>query len=97
MKYSLVKKNYNYEKYLSTLENANLRRNITNIRISTHKLPIELLRRADIKREYRVCKLCNSNEIGSEFHTIVKCKNPKVISLRQDLNKISSLNQQWKI
>lgn len=93
--YSTVKKQYRFEQYLFLTKNS-LRRNITNIRISTHNLPIESLRKANIKRQDRLCPLCSSNVIGSEFHAIMVCPNPKLKQLRHTLDvTISALHNQW--
>ena len=93
--YSLVKKQYKFEQYLM-LEKNYLRRNITNIRISTHNLPIESLRKANVKREERTCPLCSTKEIGSEFHAIINCQNQHIKQLRLKLNEnINKLHNQW--
>ena len=49
---------------------AFIRRNITNIRISTRNLPIEAKRKYGLKREERICPLYNSNKIGTEIHSL---------------------------
>jgi hypothetical protein len=93
--YYTIKKQYKFEDYL-LLEQNNLRKNITNIRISTHNLPIESLRKAKVKRKERTCPLCTSNEIGSEFHATMTCQNLKIKQLRQTLdNKICAIHNQW--
>jgi hypothetical protein len=94
--YYNVKKQYKFEDYL-LLHKNNLRRNITNIRISTHNLPIEALRKAKIKRKERTCPLCLSKEICSEFHATMVCQHPKIKELRQTLdNNINAINSQWR-
>ena len=50
------------------------------------KLPIETGRWFNIPRENRICKLCNSSDIGDEFHYLFKCtdvsiKNSRVMYL----------------
>ena len=94
--YYCVKKQYKFEDYLLLYKN-NLRRNITNIRISTHNLPVETLRKAKVKREERTCPLCLSKEICSEFHATMTCTNLNIKNLRQTLdNRINSINSQWE-
>ena len=83
--YYKIKKQYRFEPYL-LLDKNNLRRCITDIRISTHNLPIESLRKLKIKRDERFCPCCPSKEIGSEFHALMTCQNKKLIQLRHDLN-----------
>jgi hypothetical protein len=87
--YYNVKRQYKFEEYLSLNKN-NLRRNITNIRISTHNLPIETLRKSKIERSKRKCTLCQSGEIGSEIHDTMLCQNktPKLDNFECTLIKI---------
>ena len=94
--YDTVKKNYRFENYLNYVNKGSLRRNISNIRLSSHNLPIERMRKLGIKRENRICKLCNDNKIGTEYHTIIECQNQKIAKYRTDLNnKITTINAQW--
>ena len=94
--YNKIKKVYRYEKYLILHKNI-LRRNITNIRISTHKLPIEALRKAGVDRCDRKCSLCSLGRIGTEFHAVMECENNDIIKLRKDLNfKMSNVYHQWE-
>ena len=94
--YYNIKKNYKMEKYLLLLKNR-LRRNITNLRISTHNLPIEALRKYGIRREKRVCKLCNTNCICTEFHVLMECNSKCLTDFRNEFNdKLVQLKPQWK-
>jgi hypothetical protein len=94
--YNLVKNNYKFDNYLSTLNKGNLRRNISNIRLSTHNLPIERLRKMNIERKERLCPLCHTNELGCEFHTLMSCPNAQLVMYRQTLNnKLATINPQW--
>ena len=95
--YSRIKKSYCYEKYLDQLENKDLRRNITKIRISAHCLPIELLRKKGIEQGKRLCNLCNTGSIGSEVHVLIHCQNKDIVSIRKTLiEKLSLSNQQYR-
>ena len=95
--YYKIKKNYHFEKYLH-MKNCNLRRNITSIRISTHCLPIENLRKYNVERINRTCLMCKDNEIGSEIHTILFCKNPDIVNLRNKLfENVNKCNHQWEL
>jgi len=94
--YHRVKKNYKFENYLN-LEKNTLRRSVTNIRISTHCLPIESLRRHKVERKHRMCLLCDSNQIGSEEHTLMHCNNEDIAQLRTNLfQKLSECCKQWQ-
>ena len=46
---------------------------ITQIRLSTHKFPIESGRYKNIPREQRICNLCCNNLVGDEFHYLFIC------------------------
>ena len=85
--YSKIKRNFIYEKYLS-MDNNILRRHITSIRISTHSLPVELLRKSGVKREDRNCTLCASNKIATEYHALLECEHPKIKHERSKLFSI---------
>ena len=53
---------------------------LTSFRLGSHKLEIEIGRINNARRENRICKMCNMNEIESEFHFIM-CY-PKYRSIR---------------
>ena len=90
--YHTLKRNYKRESYLE-LESNKLRRNITQIRISCHNLPIEYLRKLNISRENRKCILCRSQEIGSEEHVLIYCENKDIVQHRKTLlDKITTVN-----
>ena len=93
--YRKVKFNYKFENYLH-LDNK-LRRHITSIRISTHNLPIEALRRHSVERKNRICNCCNNKDIGSEKHVLMYCNNTEITSQRNLLfEKIFTICTQWK-
>ena len=94
--YVKVKKQYTFEKYLLCLRN-NLRRNITNIRISTSILPVEILRKRNVKREDRICPLCTSKEICTELHATMYCTNNVIVHQREQLDKkLAEITPQWQ-
>ena len=93
--YTEIKHSYHSEKYL-LLDNK-IRRLITSLRISTHNLPIEHLRKSNIDRDKRFCHCCNGNLLGSEFHVLFECNNQDLVTQRNILHdKISQLCSQWK-
>ena len=73
--YKTIKKNYDFEQYLDVLNKEN-RVSITRIRMSNHHFPIEKMRYMKIKREQRICTICNDNQVGMKCITyrIVKIK-----------------------
>ena len=60
------------ENYLK-LNNTNNRKALTQIRTSSHTLAIETGRWKKLKREERLCKHCNRNQIEDEQHLIFDC------------------------
>ena len=46
---------------------------IAKIRMSAHKLNIELGRYNNIERSERICTLCDAKEIEDEYHFILQC------------------------
>ena len=53
---------------------------IAKIRMSAHKLNIELGRYNNIERSERICILCDAKEIEDEYHFIIQC--PRYSNLR---------------
>ena len=97
-------KNYRCASYLLFLKNIQSRRAITKLRLSVSPLPLSYLRYKNVKISERVCKVCNSNQIGDEFHAVIQCKNPKIQEARNilwkkigdicpDFTKLSSLSK----
>ena len=48
---------------------------LTQIRTSSHSLAIESGRWDRLKKEERLCKYCNKNQIEAEQHLIFECNN----------------------
>ena len=69
------------EKYLSIINNVDIRKCLTSFRISTHKLEIEVGRYKHISATNRICKICSSGEVEDERHLIFSCN--KYSSVRQ--------------
>ncbi len=85
-------------KYLVKVNNLEIRRCLTKFRISSHPLPIANLRYKVpyIHPDNRFCKLCTHNELGDEYHVILKCDNSHLVKLRTDFfNNLVSLNSQF--
>ena len=72
--YRLYKQNVELENYFDILEPKDIIE-ICKFRTTNHKLPIENGRWQNIERQNRKCTLCNANEIGDEFHYIMKCQH----------------------
>ena len=46
---------------------------LLKFRCNNHKLPIEVERKQGVPRDRRICKKCDMNVIGDEFHLIFEC------------------------
>jgi hypothetical protein len=44
-----------------------------SFRLNNHKLPVEYGRWNNIHRELGICNLCNTADLGDEFHYLLKC------------------------
>jgi hypothetical protein len=94
--YSKVKFNLEREKYLYVFNPA-LRKAATDLRLSSHKLQIEVGRHNNVPANSRICKFCNNN-IGDEEHHIMYCYNPILTNLRNKfINNILSINSYLKV
>ena len=69
--YFSFKQDYVLERYLLLLPRK-LYQQIFKIRTSNHKLPIETGRWDDIEISERKCPLCNTNDIGDEYHYLLR-------------------------
>ena len=73
---------FGYEMYLDTLP-SKLRNILTKLRLSSHKLRIELDRynRNGTPRELIYCILCNVNDVEDKYHFVLVC--PAFTELRK--------------
>ena len=74
--YSKIKSELKLGNYLLFFSNFKMRQLFTKFRVSDHSLEIESGRNKNITREERICKNCNLNEIGDEYHFFLKCRQP---------------------
>jgi len=58
------------------IQNKKHQRALTRLRVSSHKLNVELGRhsRPPVPRTERICNFCDVNEIDDEIHFMIKCK-----------------------
>ena len=80
--YTKIKYNLSLEPYLEKLD-FKYRRNITKLRISSHRLQIGTGRYEKIPRNERICKNCTLNETEDEIHFLLQC--PKYNVQRENL------------
>ena len=84
--YAEIKTQNCFEKYLD-IENMNIRKAITKMRISSHKFPIETGRYEGKERHERLCPLC-CNDIGNEKHYLFECSNNTIKKTRDEFLSI---------
>ena len=70
--YFNFKQNFELEKYFVTLPRK-LYLLMFKLRTANHKLPIEIGRWEGNERNERICSLCDTRDIGDEFHYIFQC------------------------
>ena len=72
--YRIFKTNFEMEKYLMLLDCSD-RINICRFRCRNIKAPVVTLgyTNRNIPYENRLCTICNLNEVGDEFHYIIRC------------------------
>ena len=71
--YRVYKETWGFEQYLLELPTV-LRISMCKYRTSNHRLAIEKLRYINVPREHRTCHMCNSNQLGDEFHFLLICQ-----------------------
>ena len=64
--YNICKNNFGLEKYLTIVNNFELRRSFTKLRTSSHRYQ-------GVPRHNRVCTKCSSNVIEDELHFVFEC------------------------
>ena len=79
------------ERYLSVIENLELRSYIAKFRISAHKSPIKTGSYINTERQNRLCTLCERG-IGDELHHISKCNNALLKMCREKYIKSERLS-----
>ena len=82
--YKEFKKEFHYEDYLN-VDNEKHRGALCKLRISAHKLAIEVGRHQQSKLpvDARLCKVCNRNSVENEIHFLVTCD--RYAEIRKDI------------
>lgn len=70
--YRIFKTEFGYENYLNLYE-CKQRITLCKFRCGNHRLPINKGRFEKVDRNLRLCPLCDSKEIGDEFHYLFSC------------------------
>ncbi len=73
--YLALNRDYTTAKYLSTVEDCKLRRQMTRYRLSNHTLTIETgrYRQHWLPKESRICPYCTHGEVETEQHFLTSC------------------------
>ena len=75
--YRLFKKKLCFEENLTYLPSI-LRQRVLKFRLSNHRMPIQQRRSLGIPRDERMCTVCDSGEVGDEFHYLLNYSNENV-------------------
>ena len=67
--------------YLNSPLHTLYRYTLTKFRCANHRLPVVKGRYSGIERKDRICKLCDLNRLGDEFHFLFEC--PKLNAERK--------------
>ena len=71
--YSLFKQRLCREPYIEHIKDRRIRRCFTKLRISCHKLEIEIGRYKKISAESRLCPVCKTDNVEDEIHFPTEC------------------------
>ena len=71
--YASVKGSFTREPYIDLVQSRNQRSWLSRLRCSAHHLEIEQGRWTKTPVHERFCKVCNSNQVGDEFHAVMIC------------------------
>ncbi len=86
--YCKVKKIYKCEKYLHSVKDNTLRRHVTGLRCASNLMPVNYMRKFNVNRNNRYCTLCSNNDLGTEMHIIMRCKNEALLKQRKCLYQL---------
>ena len=71
------------ENYLKRVHNHSLRSELTKLRLSNHKLMIEVGRHQKMPLENRSCPFC-SESVKDEIHFLVSCETSQETDIRKN-------------
>ena len=93
--YFTFKNIFKKETYLDVINDFDLRKTLTQFRVSAHRLAIESGRYRNIESNKRICKFCSLNLIEDENHFLLECplySNDRNVFL----DSVSSYNSNFK-
>ena len=91
-----VRNNCRLPNYIKTTVSPACRRAVSQFRLSSHNLPIEAGRWEEALRQLRICKLCDKNLLGDEWHCSFECTNTTASGWMADvINRITTASGGW--
>ncbi len=62
---------------------------------ASNLMPVNLLRKFNVRRDLRICTLCNNKEVGTEVHVTMHCENGNIVKCRKEFFQLifASLDQ----
>ena len=87
-----IETKFDTEKYIFAMNNLKHRHAVTKLRISAHRLPVEVGRYNNTPYEQRICNHYSLNKVGNEQHYVMECNNAKFITIRALVGQIESRN-----
>ena len=95
--YRLFKTNFEMEPYLTVTKNNILQMQFARFRLSAHQLNIEKGRHLQLNRNERLCTLCNSSAVESEFHFLLNCQKYLYLRRKYNINQSRATISTFKI
>ena len=94
--YFSLKKHFGFESYLDNQDiKKEARIATTKLRLSSHCLPVEVLRYCGRDRQDRTCNICPLNKAGDENHYLAECENKGMADVRENfLTAVKNMNPQ---
>ncbi len=90
-----IKRKLCFEHYLDKVINVNSRQAVTRLRLSSHRLPVELGRYYKTPLQQRTCHFCQAG-VGEEFNYLLDCESLELKSLREKfIEKLIDVNQSF--
>ena len=72
--YRMFKTEFGFERYFNMLP-CKYWIPLCKLRLSSHCLPIEQGRYTNVNRYERYCTVCNSDNVGDEYHFLFECNS----------------------
>ena len=96
LNYRFFKNKFEFENYLNIFYDRDIF-TFCHFRLNNHKLPVEYGRWKNIPRELGICNLCNTADLGDEFHYLLKCnyfsEKRKTFGTLKNLTKKSKIKK----